>query len=325
MPPRPGWVLLHGATRPGPHHPEIVRCATALAGAGGDVLVPEVTAWRELDLDPAPARRSLALAARQQRRDPQVSPGGTVLAGFSFGCPQAIASGAELASAGVVRGVLGYGGYHSLDSAVRFGLTGRYERRGRTEKLHPDPYGRWVVAANFLHRIPGMDGAEDVSRALGRLAALAGDVGFPAYARESDSYKAEAMASVSPRNRELFRFFAPDAGVEPDASLAHELAPQLAAAARETYPDLDISHALDHPSLRGMPLPPVHLVHGRHDRLIPFTETTALERYLAPRTEVAATITGLLAHSHAASPLTRPIEALRLATAIRSLMRLHAS
>ena len=182
-PPRPGWVLLHGATRPGPHHPEIVRCAMALAGAGGVVLIPEVTAWRQLDLDPAPARRALALAARQQHRDPQVGPGGTVLAGFSFGCPQAIASGAELAPAGMVRGVLGYGGYHSLDSAIRFGLTGRYERRGRTEKLHPDPYGRWVVAANFLHRIPGMDRAEDVSRALRRLAAFAGDMGFPAYAR----------------------------------------------------------------------------------------------------------------------------------------------
>ena len=324
-PPRPGWVLLHGATRPGPHHPEIVRCATALAGAGGDVLIPEVTAWRKLDLDPAPARRALALAARQQHRDPHVSPGGTVLAGFSFGCPQAIASGAELARAGVARGVLGYGGYHSLDSAIRFGLTGRYEWRGRTEKLHPDPYGRWVVAANFLHRIPGMDGAADVSRALGRLAALAGDIGFAAYGRESDSYKAEAMASVSARNRELFRFFAPDAGVEPDPNLARELAPQLAAAARDTYPELEISHALDQPSLQEMPFPPCHLIHGRHDRLIPFTETISLERHLAPRTEVAATITGLLAHSQAAAGLTRPVEALRLAAAIRSLMKLHAS
>lgn len=323
--PRPGWVLLHGATRPGPHHPEIVRCATALAGAGGDVLVPEVTAWRELDLDPAPARRALALAARQQHRDPQVRPGGTVLAGFSFGCPQAIASGAELARTGVVRGVLGYGGYHSLDSAIGFGLTGRYERRGRTAKLHPDPYGRWVVAANFLHRIPGLDGARDVSRALGRLAAFAGDVGFPAYARESDSYKAEAMASVSARNRELFRFFAPDAGIEPDPGLARELAPQLAAAARECYPELEISHALDHPPLREMPLPPVHLIHGRHDRLIPFTETIALKRHLAPRTEVAATITGLFAHSQAAARIARPVEALRLAAAIRGLMRLHES
>ena len=150
-------------------------------------------------------------------------------------------------------------------------------------------------------------------------------MGFPAYGRESDSYKAEVMESVSARNRELFRFFAPDVGVEPDPILARELAPQLAAAARDTYPELEISYALDQPSLQEMPLPPVHLIHGRHDRLIPFTETIALERHLAPRTEVAATITGLLAHSQAAARLTQPVEALRLAAAIRSLMRLHAS
>lgn len=42
---------------------------------------------------------------------------------------------------------------------------------------------------------------------------------------------------------------------------------------------------------------PVHLIHGRHDHLIPFTETLRLRDLIDPDTEVRTTITGLFAHS----------------------------
>ena len=316
----PGWVMLHGATRPGPDHAAIVRFAAALASAGGDVLVPEVRAWRRLDLDPAPARRALALAARHICADPRVRPGGVVLVGLSFGCPQAIAAATELAAEGLVRGVLGYGGYHSLESTVRFALTGQFDWRERIEYLRPDPYGRWVIAANYLHRIPGYEGAADVSRALGRLAALAGDHGFMAWEPNSDPYKAEVIRSVSARNRELFRVFAPDAAQDPDPRRTEELAPLLVEAARATHPELELSRALD-----GRSLPPIRLIHGRQDHLIPFTETLALERYLRKRADVVATVTDLLAHSRGSgASVARLREAMRFFAAIRGAMALHA-
>ncbi len=318
----PGWVLLHGATRPGAGHPAIVRFAAALAHAGGDVLVPEVRAWRRLELDPAPARRALALAAEHLCADPHVRPGGVVLVGLSFGCTQALIAGAELAAQGLVRGILGYGGYHSLEDTVRFGLTGRFERGGRTEYLRPDPYGRWVVAANYLHRIPGYEGADDVSRALGRLAARAGDHGFDSSGPSSDPYKAEVMASVSARNRELFRIFAPDAAQDPEPRRTEELAPLLAEAARAAHPELELSRTLE-----GRALPPVRLIHGRADHLIPFTETLALERYLrehANAADVVATVTDLFAHSGRAGASVRQLpEAVRFLGAIRGVMDLH--
>ena len=319
--PRPGWVLLHGATRPGPDHAAIVRFAAALASAGGDVLVPEVRAWRRLDLDPAPARRAVAAAARHLCADPRVRPGGVVLVGLSFGCTQALVAAAELAAEGLVRGVLGYGGYHNLEATIRFGLTGQFEWKERTEYLQPDPYGRWVVAANYLHRIPGYRGAGDVSRALGRLAALAGDHGFLAWEPSSDPYKAEVIASVSARNRSLFRVFAPDAAQDPDPRRAEELAPLLVEAARATHPGLELSRALG-----GRPLPPVRLIHGRRDRLIPFTEALALKRYLRKRghPDAEATVTDLLEHSRGSgvSPALLP-EAIRFLAAVRGAMALH--
>lgn len=317
--PLPGWVMLHGATRPGPDHPAIVRFAAALASAGGDVLVPEVRPWSRLDLDPAPGRRALALAARHLGGDPRIRPGGVVLVGLSFGCTQALAAGAELATEGLVRGVLGYGGYHSLANTVRFALTGQFEWRERTEYMRPDPYGRWVIAANYLHRIPGYEGAADVSRALGRLAALAGKHGFMAWEPGSDPYKAEVIASVSAPHRGLFRVFAPAAAQDPDPRRAEELAPLLVEAARATHPELELSPALD-----GRSLPPIRLIHGRQDHLIPFTETLALERQLRNRADVAATVTDLLAHSRGSgASVARLREAMRFFAAIRGVMALH--
>ena len=317
--PLPGWVVLHGATRPGADHEAIVRLAASVASAGGDVLVPDVPEWRALDLDPAPARRALRIAAEHMCGDPDVRPGGVVLMGLSFGCTQAIAAGAELAAEGLARGVFGYGGYHSLDDTVRFALTGQFEWRRRTEYLRPDPYGRWVIAANYLHRIPGCEGSEDVSRALRRLAAMAGDHGFMSWEPSSDPYKDEVIEAVSAPNRELFRVFAPNAAQDPDPGRARELAPLLAEAARKAHPELELSRALD-----GRPLPPIRLIHGREDHLIPFTETVALEGYLRKRADVAATVTGLLAHSRGSGRGVAQIrEAARFFGALRGVMGLH--
>lgn len=317
--PRPGWVLLHGATRPGHEHTAIVRFAAALASAGGDVIVPEIVAWRRLQLDPAPALRALQVAAEHMCADADVHPGGVVLVGLSFGCPQALIAGTDLAARGLVRGVLGYGGYHDLLATVRFGLTGQFRWKGLTGYLRPDPYGRWVVAANYLHRIPGYEGTEDVSGALGRLAAMAGDHGFMSWEPSSDRFKDELMESVSVENRELFRLFAPAAAQDPEPGRAREMAFLLTEAASTTHPQLELAGALD-----GRSLPPVRLIHGRQDHLIPFTETLALERFLRRRADVSATVTDLFAHSgEVGRSATRIVEAGRFLAAIRGAMGLH--
>ena len=48
----PGWIVLHGITRPGRFHPNLLRFVRALASSGLAVLVPQVPEWRDLRLAP---------------------------------------------------------------------------------------------------------------------------------------------------------------------------------------------------------------------------------------------------------------------------------
>lgn len=321
--PLPGWALLHGVAVQGPDHPGLVRFATALASAGAAVLIPEVRAWGRLDLDPAAADPVVLETIRHMCADPEVAPGGVVLAGFSFGCPQVLRLAAKTAGSGRVRGVVGFGGYCELADALRFGLAGSYTWAGRTRRARPDPYGRWVAGANYLHRIPGFEGAEEVSEALHTLAVVAGAQGVLAWEPHYDRLKQELADTLSPGDRELFRLFAPPADQEPDPNEAATLAARLAEAAESVHPLLALPRPFD---AAGMP--PVHLVHGRNDPLVPFAESLALQQRLleAGAPSVRTTVTRLVAHARESGNIAaQPAEALRFARALRAMMAMAQS
>ncbi len=321
--PLPGWLLLHGVAVQGPDHPGLVRFATALASAGSAALIPEVPSWSRLELDPAPAGPVVAKAIRHLCADPDVLPGGVVLAGFSFGCPQALRLAAELGDSGRLRGVVGFGGYCNLPDTFRFGLAGAYTWNGRTRRLRPDPYGRWVAGANYLHRTPGFEGCQDVSKALHTLAAVAGAHGVLAWEPYYDRLKQELADALSPSSRSLFRLFAPPAGQEPDPGQAAAVAAQLAEAAESVHPLLVLPQPFD-----ASGLPPVHLLHGRNDPLIPFTESLALERRLLEggAGHVRTTVTRLFAHARESGSIAaQPAEALRFVRALRAMMATQRS
>ena len=289
--PHPGWVVLHGVTKPGPEHPSLVRFVNALACAGQAVVVPDIPHWRELDLSPAPAREIIDGAIAVTETIPQIQRGGVGLIGFSFGCPQVLIAASDSANRGRVTKVVGFGGYCDLESTVSFGLTGRFSVGGEAQYLRPDPYGRWVVGSNYLHRIPGLEDASDVAASLRRLAILASERRIMSWDPAYDSAKDEMAAKIPSSRRHLFRLFAPPAAEEPDPALADELAPQVALAARSTHPSLDPFSTADAPPAW------IRLLHGKGDHLIPYTETLALERRLSGLSDVHATITDLFAHS----------------------------
>ena len=76
--PLPGWVVLHGITRPGRMHPVLQRMVRALARSGATVLVPEVPEWRELHLAPEQAQDTASAGIRTLVRHAGVAPGGVV-------------------------------------------------------------------------------------------------------------------------------------------------------------------------------------------------------------------------------------------------------
>ena len=299
-----GWIVLHGITRPGRAHPTLVRFARALASSGARVVVPEIEAWTELRL--APERTVPAVRGALRLLEADTGDGGSLpgLVGFSFGAPQVVLASLDPELRGRLAGVTGFGGYCDLERTVTFQFTGEHTWEGRTHHHRPDPYGRWVIGANYLTGVPEHGDADDVARALWRLAALAGERRIESWDPRYDPVKAQLREEIAPRRRGLFDLFAPPADGEPERGEAEDLIPRLAAACRAASPLMDPGPLLPAPPS------PVRLVHGRNDHLIPFTATLRLRRAFPEGSDVDATVTGLFAHSDE-SPLRAGIEAIR--------------
>jgi pimeloyl-ACP methyl ester carboxylesterase len=290
--PLPGWVALHGITRPGRKHPTLVRFVRALAASGCAVLVPEVPEWRKMLLAPREAADTLrsavlALAHREETATDRLG-----VMGFSFGAPQALMSGMDPVLLPHLKVVASFGGYCDIEETLRFLFSGEHEWEGVRYRANPDPYGRWVAGGNYLPRARGYEGTEDVAQALLELAREAGDLQVASWDAFHDTRKQELEDSLPPSRRRLFRAFAPAEGDPIPPEVVDALVPVLAQAARRDSPLFDIGTLL--PNLRV----PVRLIHGRQDRLIPFTETLRLAEKFPPGSNVRVFLTGLFSHSH---------------------------
>ena len=289
--PVPGWVTLHGITRPGRKHPTLVRFVRALAASGAAVLVPEVPEWREMLLAPREAADTLRAAVLALAGRPEVLPNHLGVMGFSFGGPQALMAGMDPSLAPHLRVVASFGGYSDMERTVRFLFTGEHEWKGRRYQADPDPYGRWVVGGNYLSRAEGFEGTEDVAEALLSLAKDAGDMQVASWDAFHDARKAELEEALPPDRRKLFRAFAPGDGMTVPPEATDALVPALSQAARQDSPLFDITPHL--PRLKV----PARLIHGRQDRLIPFTETLRLADGFPPGSNLRVFLTGLFSHS----------------------------
>ena len=289
--PLPGWVTLHGITRPGRQHPTLLRFVRALAASGAAVLVPEIPEWREMLLAPREAADTLRAAVLSLAKRDEVVPDRLGVMGFSFGGPQALLAGLDPALAPHLKVVASFGGYCDLERTVRFLFSGDHEWQGKRYHVDPDPYGRWVVGGNYLTRAEGFEGSEEVAEALLSLARAAGDEQVASWDAHHDTRK-EALEEALPRSgRRLFRVFAPADGEDVPREAADELAPALTRAALKDSPLFDI--ASDLPRLKV----PARLIHGRQDRLIPFTESLRLAEHFSSGSDVRVFLTGLFSHS----------------------------
>lgn len=350
--PLPVWIVLHGLTRPGRAHPELVRFAGALASTPAVVLIPEVPEWRRLELAPDRTLPTIQGCLRFLEGDPDSpaadpgrpvadpdSPAGglghpvgdpgrsrglPVVAGFSFGAPQALVAAAHPSLLGRLGGVLAWGGYHDIPRTLYFQMTGRYEGtdlagRPLSGRIEPDAYGRWVVAANTLTLAPEYADATDVCRALHRLAWEVGDRQMPSDSPGTAHRISVLRWSVAPSRRDLYDLFAPPPGTVVDPEAAREAVDRLAEPTRTAIPLLD-----PRPHLAPLSVP-VRILHARSDRLIPFTETVELSRAVAGTADLETELVGLLGHSGrpaATSPLAAVREVAEFLAALRKVVAL---
>jgi pimeloyl-ACP methyl ester carboxylesterase len=200
----------------------------------------------------------------------------------------------------------GYGDYRRMLTAM---VTGEHEWHGRTYHYTPDPYGRWIVAADLLPRVDSnaygtQEEREVAGRALHRLARTAGRngalAGTPTYDRLIEDLRRTLPAAVKPAWEVLAP---PSKQLVPDPGAGRALADALATAGLDAHPELDPTGRLDGLAAQRTR---VILLHGRQDTLIPFTETLRLASLLphgAPRT---VALTRLIGHAKAAEGLVRP-------------------
>ena len=288
----PGWVVLHGLTRPGRAHPSLQRFARAVASAGNIVLVPEIPEWRDLRVAPSVTIDTIQQAVRALQQRDDVSHEHVGLFGFSFGATQALIAAADEETSRLLSGVAAWGGYSDLRRLFRFGLTGEHELDGVTYRTEPDPYGCWIMAGNYLTRVPGYEGAGDVSRALHDLALEAGERRLYAWDPVFDESKRRLREHLSSDGQDLFNLIAPETTApRADHARVLELAESLARTALEADPLLDPAPFLSEVRV------PILFSHGRDDRLIPFTETIRLSRAVPEHRVRSTIITALFQHS----------------------------
>lgn len=289
--PRPGWVVLHGITTSGRAHEQLSRFTRALVATGAAVIVPDVPEWRSLHLAPDLAAPTVRAGIAGLRASVDLRPGGIGVIGFSFGAPHAIASAGEEDLASEIAGVVGFGGYCDLERTFRFMMTGDAEDGQGAPVLVPDPYGRWVVACNYLPQIPDLEGADAVAGALRELAAYSGTLSGPSPRGVYDSRIVALREMLDEEHLPLFDLLAPVDDTVPDGRVAAALAERLAESARAVDPWLDPV-----PRLASVGRP-VHILHGRSDRLISCAEAPRLRAALPPEADARTTVTALFGHS----------------------------
>lgn len=302
----------------GRHHPQLVRFSRALASTGAAVLVPEIPEWRILSLTPGVAAPTIRGCIDVLRSRPEVRRGKFGLIGFSFGAPQVAVAAAREDLAEHVAGIVLFGGYCCLERTLTCQLTGDHEWEGIGYTLAPDPYGGWVVGSNHLTDVPGFEDARDVAAALHRLARAASERRISAWESHHDVMIQQLRGALPERRRALFDLFAVPSGAgRPEREERAEMARKLAEACRRVAPLLEPAADLARVGL------PTRLIHGRGDRLIPFTESMRLMQGLPEGARKGLTVTGLFNHSADSSParmLDRAREGIRMLGAIRGLV-----
>lgn len=320
--PLPGWTALHGLTYNGREHPSLDRFGRALAAAGTVVLVPDLPEWRALRVAPRATVRTIKAAVLELDRSPLTAPGRVGVIGFSFGATQSLIAATDPALDGHLAAVAAWGGYADIHRISRFMFLGTHDLDGRHFRLEPDPYGRWILAGNYLHLVPEHAGDRAVSEALLALALHAGREGIMSWSEELDPAKRDARRALPPEQRELFDLLAPPAGTEytgAERERLEGLVQRITEAAVEHEPLLDPRGYLER-----VPVP-VFLAHGRDDRLMPWTELVRLRRALPDHRVTYSAVTTLFSHSFGERRFPTPavvLESLRFVRLISRMLRL---
>jgi dienelactone hydrolase len=264
-------VVGHGVHHLGIDEPRLIHFARALAGAGVEVLTPELRDLADYRITRVGADVLGAASRYLARRCPRQNRVGLV--GFSFAGGLSLLAAADPSTNGSLAYVASVGGYHDLERVLRFLVTGTVQAPASTLKRAPHEYGLVVLLYGYLdHFVPNAD--------------------LPAARRavrawlEEDRPRAWAEASHATtfETEQLF--------VRLSSGRIGELKGEIGEVLRDHAAELDALSPRGH--LRRIPVP-VYLLHGSGDSVIPPEETLWAARELGTHPHLAV-VTPLIEH-----------------------------
>ena len=263
-----GLVLVPGAAVNGKDDPTFVAFAESLARARFAVLVPEIPNLRELKVRSTDARKiadavrhlaSFAPAGQEagQGADEGAGEGAPVgIAAVSYAVGPAVMAAATPDAGPKVRFVAAVGGYYDLEAVITFFTAGVFRRTPEDpwQTATPNAYGKWV----FLRSNSDFISLPRDRRLLLEIAERK--------LRDLDAEISDLAADLSPEGRAVYALLE-----NRDPAEVSRLIDGLPLRVRAEIEALDLKNLdLDRVSAR------ILLVHGRDDRIIPYSESLAL-------------------------------------------------
>jgi pimeloyl-ACP methyl ester carboxylesterase len=253
---RAALLLVPGVAETGKDDPRLVAFATTLARVGFAVLVPDLPRLRKLQVSPADVGE-LVDAFAWLAANPQLAPQGRAgMAAFSYAAGPTLLASLEEAIRQRVQFVFAVGAYYDLQQVLTFSTTGYYRQNERWHYLQSNEYGTWAFVASNIHRLGH---AEDrlifgqmTRRKLADLTAPIDDL----------------VAGLGKEGQALHAFIS-----NRDPRRVAQLMKALPVALRQDIAALNLAGKdLSRLSAR------LILVHGLHDRMIPYVESVALAK-----------------------------------------------
>lgn len=254
--PRASLVLVPGADVLGRDHPQFRAFARALSAAGFAVLVPHMENLRQLKIRTGDVTQIADAVRHMARFSSQGRENSVGLMAVSYGVGPAVLAGLDAKAGPLIGFILGIGGYYDLENVVTFFTTGRF-RRGPDEnwrQAEPNAHGKWVFLASNAEFLDDPNDRQVLGLIAGRKR------------RDPVANVDDLAAMLTPEARAVLEL-----ATNTDPDRVPDLLRALPAAAREEFGALDLKGAdLSRLTAR------LILVHGRDDRMIPFTESQAL-------------------------------------------------
>jgi hypothetical protein len=213
--PRAAMLLVHGLSRAGRRHAELVRLARLLARHGQLVLVPQFEGLVAFRLDGGEIDEIRGALGYLVARSPAVG-----VAGFSFGAGPALLAAATYPDLSLVGS---FGGYADLRNVVAYVTTGVHSFGGERHVQRQQEYNRWKLLALLVGFVESdadralLDGiarrklddpAVDTSTVESRLG-RAGRAVLSLVRNREESAVPALLADLSPRTREAMASLSP--------------------------------------------------------------------------------------------------------------------